>query len=168
MSLEKACYKADVDAARAVLAGGAPVTFEALQNAVSFGTKGEAKRRQVIVRLLLDAGADPNMPAPPGLASIMNVAAGSVSADILQMLIAAGGRVKSGCLLHAAVGWNQPENIRLLLAAGADPNEPLTGERLEPTEPIVGMTPLQYARHLKHKKCVAALTEGTAGGKPGA
>lgn len=162
-TLEGACYKADATAVRELLAGGAAVTFEALRNAVSFHSRGESKKRQEICKLLLEAGADPNIQPLAGNASVMNVSACSVSPDILLMLIASGGRVNGGCLLHAAVGWDRPDNIRVLLAAGADPNEPLSGERLDPNEPVAGMTPLQYAQHLKHRKCVAALTEQSAG-----
>lgn len=163
ISLEKACYQADVDAVRTRLAEGAPVTFDALCNTVNSEIKREAKKRQTICKLLLDAGADPNMPAPAHRASIMHVAAGGVSSDILRMLIEAGGRVDGRCLVHAAVGWDRPDNIRLLLAAGANPDEPLVAPALSPTEPIAGMTALQYAQYLRHKKCVAVLSEYLSG-----
>jgi hypothetical protein len=138
-------------------ASGAAVTFAAFRNALQTRTKGEAKKKRPICERLLAAGADPNLPAPAGHASIMDVAAGSASPEILQLLIDAGGRVDVECPVHTAVGWNQPDNVRVLLVAGANPNVPLTGARLEPDEPIAGMTALEYARHLRHKKCVEVL-----------
>ncbi|MCU0702519.1 MAG: ankyrin repeat domain-containing protein [Fimbriiglobus sp.] len=157
--LEVACYKAEVKKVRDLLTAGAAVTFDALRNTVNFHSKGEAKKRLEILKLLLDAGADPNTPPEDEGASVLQVAAASESTEILRMLIAAGGRVDTGCLVHAAIDWNHPENIRVLVAAGADPNEPLTSTTLPPDSPELGMTPLQYARHLKHRKCVAVLTE---------
>lgn len=161
-TLERACEKADVTAVERHLATGVTVTFAAFRNAVWSRTASEAKRKRAICERLLAAGADPNMPPPAGHAPIMDVAAGGASADVLQTLIAAGGRVDVGCLVHTAVGWNRPDNIRVLLSAGADPNVPLTGLRLDPADPIAGMTAVQYARHLRRTKCVAVLTEHLA------
>lgn len=163
MSLERACYKGDVKAVEEHLAAGAEVTFVAFLNAVSTQSPGEARKKLAVCQHLLAAGADPNPPPTPGYTTLMDVAAGGASAGILQLLIAAGGRVDVGSLVHTAVGWNRPDNIRILLAAGADPNVPLTGDRLVPTDAIAGMTALEYAKHLKHKKCVAALAESATG-----
>lgn len=157
MSLEKACARGDLKAVEGLLTTGVKVTFVAFRNAVQAQTASETKRKRAICERLLAAGADPNTPAPAGHASIMDVAAAGASPEILRLLIDAGGRVDAGGLVHTAVGWNRPDNVRLLLAAGADPNVPLAGLRLDPSDVIAGMTALEYARHLKHRKCVAVL-----------
>ncbi len=157
MNLEKACYRGELGLTKAAIDAGAEVTFEAFQNAVNNGNKSEAAKKLPIVKLLIDAGADPNLERPDGHASILEVASESFSSDILQLVLDAGADVSKGCPLHSAVSGDRPENIRILLAAGADASVGLTSDYPDELDEMLGMSPIEYAKHLGHKKCVNEL-----------
>lgn len=158
MDFEKACYDGNVAAAKRFLDNGSPISFECLADAVSTQIKSEAAKKIPLCKLLYAAGADPNMKRPEGHASILEVAAVSYSPEILRLTIAAGANVIKGCPLHAAVSGDRPENIQILLDAGADPSVGLTNDHLDEQEVIFGMTALEYAKHIRHKKCVSILS----------
>jgi hypothetical protein len=91
--------------------------------------------------------------------------------EALQKMVAAhpglsGARIKddrgSGVLLHAVTDWpgfftNGPAVVKLLLAAGADPNARTEGAKNEP-----GETPLQYAASNDDVEVAEALLLGGA------
>jgi len=75
------------------------------------------------VTQLLDAGADANAVAPDGKTALMWHASES---EIAALLIERGADVHATdddgqSALHIAATWGEPESVKLLLAAGADP-----------------------------------------------
>lgn len=80
-----------------------------------------------IVKLLLDAGADPNIQNSIG-GTALSLAAGYVDDEIVKLLLDAGAdpniRGVSGftALMHAAPRSGNIETIKLLLNAGVDVN----------------------------------------------
>jgi hypothetical protein len=69
-----------------------------------------------------------------------------------------------GTALHAAAFMGEADVVDLLVQKGADVNATLPpGPHLPADDPLVGMTPLQYARHLRKKKAVEALEAGSVG-----
>ncbi len=73
----------------------------------------------VLTRLLLETGADPN----DGESLYHAVE----DADCTRLLLAAGARVAGTNALYRVLDLERPEVLRLLLAAGADANEPPAG-----------------------------------------
>ena len=122
--LADAIARGDADALRAGLAGTHPDTpgsdgSSLLQMAVAAGNADA-------VRALLDAGADPDRQGPDG-SSALHVAAFGDDPALLQLLLERGGdaNLRNGVtgetpLVRAILGGGR-EQVRLLLAAGADP-----------------------------------------------
>lgn len=109
-----------------------------------YGAAG-AHHHAGITRLLLAAGADPND------GESLYHALGSL--ECLQLLLAAGARVPGTHALHRVLDMDDLPALQLLLAHGADPNEPLGGS-------ASGAAPLQWAlrrrRSLAHVQALVA------------
>ena len=75
-----------------------------------------SKRPADVIRLLIDAGADP---AKDFYALHAAIEKGDL--DAVKLLVSGGGDVNQG--LQSAVMFNQTEIVKLLLKAGADPNK---------------------------------------------
>jgi len=78
------------------------------------------KGHREIVRMLLDAGADPNLQTSYG-ATALSMASGH-HPDIVRMLLDAGADVDKGKGLVQAAWYGQREIVHMLLKAGADVN----------------------------------------------
>ena len=155
--LEKATFNSDVDLVQSLIQSGSVITYGALQNSVMAETKSEARKREQICQILFEAGADPNMPRPEGNAHILDLAAGSVSQKILEMTLNAGAKIDEGWPLHAAVEEDRLDNLKILLAAGADPKKGLSSDYPDELDDMLGMTPLEYAVRIGSKKCAKHL-----------
>jgi cell wall assembly regulator SMI1/ankyrin repeat protein len=111
-----------------------------------------------MLALLLDAGVDVNHHGP--LSPLMSCDDSKLAAA--KLLIARGANVNFrsslGTALTNAVDSKSKKLIELLLNHGADPNL-TTAEGSEHPN----LTPLEYARALKHKGIVALLEEKTGG-----
>ena len=87
----------------------------------------EAKRICLTIEKLLAAGADATLTDENGYTALMNCADCNLP-DVLAMLIphsnVCGGRIASGeSALSIAINHLRTENVKLLLEAGADPNQ---------------------------------------------
>ncbi len=113
----------DVEKLRELLASGAPVNLvydnrTPLISALEFGSEEMA-------RLLLEHGADPNIPAPPCDVSPLSIAITKRQRAIAHLLIAKGSDVNAvdrrgkTPLLYAAAA-SESELVRALVEAGAD------------------------------------------------
>jgi len=117
--LLRATDVADVARVKQLIAQGANVNAHdehgrtALMSAVRKG-------QREIVRMLLDAGADPNLQTSYG-ATALSMASGH-HPDIVRMLLDAGADVDKGKGLVQAAWYGQLEIVRMLLKAGADVN----------------------------------------------
>jgi len=109
-----------------------------------YGAAG-ANHHAGITRLLLEAGADPND------GESLYHALGSLVCT--HLLLEAGARVPGTNALHRALDSDDLPALQLLLAHGADPNEPLGGSAL-------GVAPLLWAlrrrRSLAHVQALVA------------
>lgn len=125
--LADAVARGDADALRAALSGVHPDTpgsdgSSLLQLAVAAGHAD-------VVAVLLDAGADPDR-QPPGGGGAVHVAAFGDDPAVLKLLLERGGdpdlrnsATGETPLVRAILGGGR-EQVRLLLAAGADPGAP--------------------------------------------
>jgi ankyrin repeat protein len=138
----------DVAAVRAALADHADVNlpdadgFYPLQLAVS---RGDAE----IVRLLIDAGADVRRTDRAGMDALATAVLGNKPA-IAQLLLDRGAPLENARRRHSLLGVAvvmSEDLVRLLLRAGANPNERWPGER----------TPLQCATAAGSDEAVQAL-----------
>jgi ankyrin repeat protein len=106
-----------------------------------------------LARLLLDAGADPNLAARNALAvAPLHSAVATDFAPLVELLLARGARPDpeegSGMTpLHTAAGHGNRQIIALLLAAGAP-----RGHKARD-----GRTPADIARHYNHAEVAAEL-----------
>ena len=122
-----------------------------LQEAIACGD-GEEN----IVKMLLEAGADPNRASWSG--SAIHWAAGAGNERILQLLLEAGAdvhsvRTEDEYALNVAVTSRHEGIVRQLLEAGADPNQGDSGPR---------GTPLERAIRLKSGRIESMLREAGA------
>lgn len=107
----------------------------------------DTEKNRACVRLLIAAGADINHPECRGIPPLYWAACSTGSGAMLRLLIESGADVnqcgQSGMTpLHCAAMGNNPEAVRLLLAAGADP----TAACAE------GRTPRDYAKGKEGKE----------------
>ncbi len=106
-----------------------------------------------LARLLLDAGADPNLAARNALAvSPLHSAVATDRLPLVELLLSHGALPNpeegSGMTpLHTAAGHGNREIIARLLAAGAHPAHPARD----------GRTPADIARHYNHPEIAAEL-----------
>lgn len=88
------------------------------------GTEFNLSDRLEIIKLLLDAGADPNQKEQATYP--LSEAIEHVQPDIVKLLLDAGANPNQkyvmGCPLIWAIRYQQPKIVNLLLIAGADPN----------------------------------------------
>jgi ankyrin repeat protein len=126
-----------------------------------------------IVKLLLEAGADPNLAGPDGQTPLMLIAR-TANLEAARLLLAKGAdpnakeSQRQQTALMWAAAWKQGPMVRLLLEAGARPNErtwidmltPLVSSepRAQPRTPG-GMTALLFATREGCLECVQALLE---------
>ena len=157
MDFELACYRGDLVAAKAALDRGESITFLCLLHAVNTRDKPTAKKKLPLCQLLLQHGANPNMSPAEGYSWILDVAAASFSPEILRLVLEAGADVTVGYPIHSAVSGNRDQNIPILLAAGADPNKVFGPDNPDSGGRLLGMTALEYAKHLRHRKCAEQL-----------
>ena len=131
-----------------------------LQEAVTCGdSKKMPLGHEGIVKLLLEAGADPNVSSASGNA--LHWAAGAGNERIFQMLLDAGADVHApmpGTLgdeyaLNVAATSGNEGIVRLLLAAGADPNK---------KNALFSRTPLQRAIRRNFPRIESMLREAGA------
>jgi ankyrin repeat protein len=107
-----------------------------LMTAVSMGPEGNGVSLEILGRLL-DAGVDINAQDQDGCTALA-LAMGECTGEVLQFLLARGADPNLGNpLIHGL--WNDgtdPEDLEILLAAGADPR----------TQVFDGMNALEWAR----------------------
>lgn len=124
-----AIQRGNVEAVRALLAAEASVTATNYRGHTPLMVAAFAEQPE-IVRILLDAGADPNFLAktsaddPGDLALGLALTAGAMGSA--QVLLEKGADPKAlhdgSPMLHVAVGADLPEALALLVKAGADVN----------------------------------------------
>lgn len=121
--------------------GMTPLMFAAL------GSEALQSKNVALVKMLLDAGADPNVAAigyngPNSRKTALFLTAFKGNTEIARMLIDKGADVNFDCgdgdsALGAAVrGTNRIEMIKLLFAAGIDPNGRLAKRAMEIAESL--------------------------------
>ncbi len=121
-ALHEACWTNDIATAKILLKAGANVDF-GHESALSFAIRGNSDK--AMIQLLLDAGADPNLPDKEGRTPLM-FAAEKGKRFIVDLLLDNGAKVdqrdKKGqtALWHAALN-GKSKTCQALLAAGADP-----------------------------------------------
>jgi ankyrin repeat protein len=110
--------------------------------------------------MLIAAGADVDAAPKEGITAL-HVAASGSHPETIALLVEAGSKMnpsnhtRGRTPLHEAVLSGRQENVRLLLAAGADPT-------------IVdksSLAPLHYAEHWGHEACAKLLREAMVGRK---
>jgi cell wall assembly regulator SMI1 len=157
-ALMSAAEGGHADIVEVLLAAGADVNQEGknvtpLAAAVSEGTKAHLQ----IVQKLLAARADVNYGK---FSTVLMRASRDSSTEVVKALLDAGAAVNTitrlGSALTMAVQENRPENVALLLQAGADAHVRFPADA---DEQIAGKTPLEYAAAKKAKK-ILALLEG--------
>jgi ankyrin repeat protein len=143
----------DAAAVKAALAaGGGTEVQERMSQRTALHFAAESGKADV-VKLLLDAKANPNAQDRTGKTPV-TVAAERGKVDALKALLAAGGDANSrdqvqGSPLLWASGLGGPEPVAILLAAGANPN----------IQDVNGMTPLMWAAGVGKPETVAMLLD---------
>ena len=92
-----------------------------LSNAARYGYR-------CIVRLLIDAGANPNKADRDGIAWLLNLQPTQGHDDLVTLLMSAGsghyrGTNMGNILVHYAKRYGEKEMVNLILRAGGDPNK---------------------------------------------
>jgi ankyrin repeat protein/cell wall assembly regulator SMI1 len=152
-----AAYHGCSEIAKLLLAAGANpnseniLTFTPLQESVQDRTAAHLE----LTRSLIAAGAHVNSGK---FVSVLMTACRSGSPEIVEALLQAGADINAvwprGTALTAAVEANRPDNVSVLLANGADPALRTPAVAKHP-----GLTPLELAKKLKHRKVIALLEE---------
>ncbi len=174
-ALHLAAYEDDVARARALVAAGADP--DAVNDYGSFPLAEAANiGNPEMIDLLLDAGADPELANADGQTALM-VLARTNKVDAAQLLIDAGADVnraetwRGQTPLMWASAQGQPEMIRLLMEAGAEPDvrsayndweRQVSAESRRMYRPTGALTPLLLAAREGCTECIRALLEGGA------
>jgi ankyrin repeat protein len=129
-----------------------------------------------IIKMLLDAKADPDSPFADGQTALM-VVARSTNVEAARLLIAAGANVnakesqRNQTALMWAAAQRQPEMVKLLVSKDADTNartmlndvqSQVSAEPRAQYRSYGGLTPLMYATREGCLECAKALVEGGA------
>ena len=122
----------------------------ALQSAVSPQGPGDPK---AVARLLIDSGADLELPSPDGWRPLVKATAWSAyMADLLEYLLDRGDAWQGQAdwkAINYAASWRGEAGIRLLCARGADPD----------CRDDAGGTPLMRAAKKGHRATIEALLD---------
>jgi cell wall assembly regulator SMI1/ankyrin repeat protein len=164
-ALIKAATEGHKETVAVLLAAGADVNQAAKQST----PLGEAviertKAHEEIVGMLLAAGADVNFGK---FSTVLMRASRNSSPSVVKALIQKRASVNTvtrlGTALTMAIRENRPENVAVLLEAGADANVRF------PTDAdgdVAGKTPLEIAKEKKAKKIIALLEAGKQSSVP--
>jgi ankyrin repeat protein len=130
----------------------------------------------VVIKRLLEAGADAKTPGKDGATALMLIARGN-NVEGARLLIEHGADVnaKEAWRGQTALIWaaaqHQPAMVKLLLKSGADANarsnsndwdRQVSGEKRRLYRPFGGLTALMYAAREGCAECARALVEGGA------
>ncbi len=156
-ALRLAAYRGHTGIARILLDAGADPNAE---NVFGFTPLQEAVRERTadhleLTRALIEAGANVSSGR---FFSVLMIACRGGSPAIVETLLEAGAEVNAvlprGTALSEAVEHNRPDNVAVLLARGADP-----ALRTPAGAKHAGLTPLELARKLRHRKVIALLEQ---------
>jgi ankyrin repeat protein len=139
--LTEAIFTGHADAVRLLLSRGANVKLKAKRKDYEAPAFAAASTRNVeVLRIILAAGADPNGAGGRATPALHRVTIGDDVEDdariaMMTALIEAGATVDGpdrdgGTALQTAVAYNNARAVKVLLEAGANPNQLLAGQPL--------------------------------------
>src|SRR5262249_44737473 len=139
--------------AAALAAGESPTAVDDVTDAHALGAAVEAGDERS-VKMLLDAGADPNVPYMLGTA--LDSAAAKGYFNVVALLLAAGAKVETpdedgSTALGSAAACGHIEIVRQLMAAGASVRH----------KDRYGQRPIIYAAEKGHAQVVDLLAKGS-------